>query len=285
VITWRTRFLFALGEAIGSIAFWLGVRRRIALDGLRRAFPERSEAERRAIARAAYRQLGRGLAELIAWRNLSDPELKQVVDFVDWERYEAARAGRRGVIMAVTHFGNWELAARAAVRRGMDLTTITRTLRGPLNERLLAYRRDRGMRELPDKGSSSAVLRLLRRGESLGVVIDQNMRLSRGVFVDFFGMPACTTPAPAVLALRTGAPVLLVFDFRASDGTHRIRFDGPFSVPPGPNPHSTVVALTQELTRAVERMVRAHPEYWFWVHRRWKTRPQVEATLPARDNP
>ena len=221
----------------------------------------------------------------MAWRRLTDSELERVVDFVDWDRYEAARAGRRGVIMAVTHFGNWELAARAAVRRGMDLTTITRPLRGALNERLLAYRRNRGMRELSDKGSSGAALRLLRRGESLGVVVDQNMLPSRGVFVDFFGTPACTTPAPAVLSLRTGAPLFLVFDFRAPDGTHRIRFDGPFSVPPGPNSHSTVVALTQELTRAVEHVVRAHPEYWFWVHRRWKTRPAAEATLPARDNP
>jgi KDO2-lipid IV(A) lauroyltransferase len=285
VITWRARLLFAIGEAIGRIAFWLRLRRRVALEGLRRAFPERTEAERRAIAYAAYRQLGRSLAELIAWRNLSDAELKSVVDFVDWDRYEAARAGGRGVIMVVTHFGNWELAARAAVRRGMELTTITRTLRGPVNERLLAYRRNRGMRELPEKGSSGDALRVLRRGESLGLVIDQNMLASRGIFVDFFGTPACTTPAPAILALRTGAPLLLVFDFRAGDGTHRIRFDGPFSVSAGPTAHARVAALTQELTRAVENTVREHPEYWFWVHRRWKTRPAAEATLPPRDNP
>jgi KDO2-lipid IV(A) lauroyltransferase len=285
VITWRARLILAIGEVAGSIAFWLGVRRRVALDGLRRAFPARSEAERRAIGRAAYRQMGRALGELIAWRNLGDAELRRVVEFVDWDRYEAARAGRRGVIMAVTHFGNWELAARAAVRQGMDLTTITRTLRGPVNERLLAYRRDRGMRELSDKGSSGEALRLLRRGESLGVVIDQNMLKARGIFVDFFGTPACTTPAPAVLALRTGAPVLLVFDLRAPDGTHRIRFDGPFSVAAGGTAHARVHAFTQELTRAVENMVREHPEYWFWVHRRWKTRPEAEAALPARDNP
>jgi KDO2-lipid IV(A) lauroyltransferase len=285
VIGWGARLFLRLVEGIGLIAYWLGLRKRIALDNLRRALPERTESERRAIARAAYRQLGRGLGELIAWRNLSDSELKGVVEFVDWDRWEAAHADRRGVIMAVTHFGNWELAARAAVRRGMDLTTITRTLRGPLNERLLSYRRNRGMRELPDKGSSVAALRLLRQGESLGVVVDQNMRLSRGIFVDFFGTPACTTPAPAILALRTGAPILLVFDLRAPDGTHRIRFDGPLSVPAAPTFHSTVVALTQELTRAVERMVRAHPEYWFWVHRRWKTRPEAERSLPVRDNP
>jgi KDO2-lipid IV(A) lauroyltransferase len=285
VITWRERFLLALCEAIGSIAFWLGLRRRVALEGLRRAFPDRTEAERRALARAAYRQLGRGLGELVAWRNLSDSELKKRVDFVDWGRYEAARAAGRGAIMAVTHFGNWELAARAAVRQGMELTTITRTLRGPINERLLAYRRNRGMRELSDKGSSAAALQVLRRGEALGVVVDQNMLLSRGIFVDFFGTPACTTPAPAILSLRTGAPVLLVFDLRAPDGTHRIRFDGPFSVPAGKTPHARIAALTQELTSAVETMVREHPEYWFWVHRRWKTRPQAEATLPPRDNP
>ena len=282
---WRSRLLLALGEAVGSAAFWLGLRRRVALDGLRRAFPERSEAERRAIARAAYRQLGRSLAELVAWRRLTASEVERLVRFVGWDRYQAALAGGRGVVVAVAHFGNWELPARAAANRGMSVTAITRTLREPINEKLLALRREGGMRELPDKKSTDAALRLLRRGETLAVVIDQNMRPSRGIFVDFFGTQACTTPAAAVFALRTGAPLFLVYDLREPDGTHRVSFEGPFALPSASGGQSAVHALTQELTRGVERMVRAHPDHWFWVHRRWKTRPGSEAILPARDHP
>ena len=220
---WRSRLLLALGEAVGSTAFWLGLRRRVALDGLRRAFPERSEAERRAIARAAYRQLGRSLAELVAWRRLTASEVERLVRFVGWDRYQAALAGGRGVVVAVAHFGNWELPARAAANRGMSVTAITRTLRGPINEKLLA--------------------------------------------------------------LRTGAPLFLVYDLREPDGTHRVSFEGPFALPSASGGQSAVHALTQELTRGVERMVRAHPDHWFWVHRRWKTRPGSEAILPARDHP
>jgi len=165
----------------------------------------------------------------------------------------------------------WEAWRTAALRR-----------RARLNQRLLAARREGGLRELPDKGSSGAALRLLRRGETLAVVIDQNMRPSRGVFVDFFGEPACTTPAAAVLALRTGAPLLAVFPVRGPDGTHRVWVEGPFAPPPGTRGRSAVKALTQEVTRAVERAVRAHPDHWFWVHRRWKTRPPEGLPPPVR---
>jgi Kdo2-lipid IVA lauroyltransferase/acyltransferase len=258
------------------------VRRQVALAGLRRAFPEGSEEERRATARAAYRQLGRTLAEVALSPALPEAELDRLMRFDNWDRYEAARAAGRGVVVAVAHFGNWELMARAAVRRGMELTAITRALKGRINQPILAARRrEGGMRELPDRGSAEAALRLLRRGETLGVIVDQNMRPSRGIFVDFFGEQACTTPAAAVFALRTGAQLIAAFSVRGPDGSHRVRFEGPFAPPPGARGHSAVRALTQEVTRAVERMVRAHPDHWFWVHRRWKTRPPEPLPKPV----
>jgi KDO2-lipid IV(A) lauroyltransferase len=285
------RFLLALGEALGSAAWALGLRRRVALDGLRRAFPERTGAEHRAIGRAAYRQLGRSLAEVALARRVSDADLDGLVRFDNWDVYESARAHGRGVVVAVAHFGNWELLARACARRGVPLTAITRALRGRLNQKLLAARREGGMRELPDKGSTNEALRLLRRGETLAVVVDQNMLPSRGVFVDFFGEPACTTPAAAVLSLRSGAPLIAAFPVRTADGTHRVRVEGPFSSPPGAAGRSAVLALTQQVTSAVERAIREHPDHWFWVHRRWKTRPSGSASagpalnLPPRRNP
>jgi KDO2-lipid IV(A) lauroyltransferase len=278
------RFVLALGEALGSAAWALGLRKRVALDGLRRAFPDRTEQERRATGRAAYRQLGRSLAEVALAPGVRDPELADLVRFDNWDLYESARALGRGVVVAVAHFGNWELLARACARRGVPLTAITRVLRGRLNQQLLAARREGGLRELPDKGSTGAAVRLLRRGETLAVVVDQNMRPSRGIFVDFFGEPACTTPAAAVLSLRSGAPLLAAFPVRAADGTHRVRLVGPFAPPPGTRGRSAVLALTQEVTSAVERAVREHPDHWFWVHRRWKTRPSGSAPAGRAPN-
>jgi Kdo2-lipid IVA lauroyltransferase/acyltransferase len=265
------RFFLGLGAALGQLAYALGIRRRIALDNLRRAFPELSAREHRAIARRAYRQLGTSVAEIAAARRLSDSDLARLVQWEGWDRYERAVREGKGVVCAVAHFGNFELLARAAARRGVPITAITRPLRGRANRRLLEARREGGLRELPDKGSTYGALSVLRRGETLAVVVDQNMRPKRGIFVDFFGELACTTPAAAVLSLRAGAPLLAAFPMRAPDGTHVVRFEGPFTTTLRGG--AAVHALTQEVTRAVERAVRERPDHWLWLHRRWKTRP------------
>jgi len=277
-----SRLLLALGALLGRVAFALRIRRTIALENLARAFPERSPRELTTLAADAYAQLGRSLVEVALAGSMTDERLDELVRFDGWERYLAARHRGRGVVVAVAHFGNWELLARACARRGVPLTAITRKLRGRANQRLLAARRAGGLRELPDKGSTGAALALLRRGETLAVVVDQNMLPRRGIFVDFFGVPACTTPAAAVLSLRSGAPLIAAFPVREADGRHRVLVVGPFEAPPGARGHDAVQVLTQAVTRAVEDAVRAHPAQWFWVHRRWKTRPMPASALPGK---
>lgn len=250
----------ALGAALGGLAYFLGIRRAVALEGLARAFPEKSDGERRTLARAAYAQLGRSLFELL----LSPPEMR----FEGWELVEQARARGHGVVVAIAHYGNFELLARASGQRGVAVTLIGRRLRGAFNRWLV---RRRGIRVLPDRGSSAGAVAALRRGEVLAIAVDQNMRPSRGVFVDFFGVPASTTPAAAVYALRAGAPLIAAFSVRGADGSHTAHVRGPFET--AQRGHKAVLDLTQQLTRAVEEAVRAHPDHWFWVHRRWKTRP------------
>jgi len=188
------------GEWLGAVAWLLGVRRRVALDGLRRAFPALSEAERRKIGHAAYRQLGRSFAEVL----FPPPalELERAVRFEGWDLYEAALAQGHGVVCAVAHFGNFELLVRVAPGRGMKLSIIVRSLGDAFSRWLFQSRLRSGVRHLPDRGSSTDALAVLRRGEVLAIAIDQNMRPSRGIFVDFFGDKACTTPAAAVFALR-----------------------------------------------------------------------------------
>ena len=259
-----------LGEWLGALAWLLGVRRRVALDGLGRAFPALPEAERRRIGHASYRQLGRSLAELVL--RLPDPEVRTTVRFEGWEIYQRALAQGHGVVFAVAHFGNFELLARAAVLDGMKLTVIVRTLRDAVGRWLVKGRTRAGVRLLPERGSSREAVAVLRRGEVLAIVVDQNMRPSRGIFVDFFGVEACTTPAAAVFALRAGAPIMAAFPVRQPDGTHVVHFRGPFATPL--SGHAAGEDLTRQLTRAVEQEVRKPPDHWFWVHRRWKTRPE-----------
>lgn len=267
------RLLLAVGAGLGRLVYLLGIRRRVSLEGLSRAFPELSAPERRRLARRCYATLGRGLIEVLLARRISEEALDRLVRFDGYERYEAANAQGRGVVVAIGHFGNWELLMRACASRGVKLAVITRNLRGKLNEALLGMRREVGVTLLGSRDSAGEALRRLRAGETLAVAVDQNMRRERGIFVDFFGTPACTTPAAAVMSLRTGAPLLAAFPVRQPDGTHRVVVQGPFAAPEDARGHQAVVALTEQVTRAVEQMVRDHPEHWYWLHRRWKTRP------------
>jgi KDO2-lipid IV(A) lauroyltransferase len=268
---WFFRALLRLGEGLGAAAYLTGVRRRVALEGLARAFPDKSAGERDQIGRNAYRQLGRSLAELLLLRRASDADLERLVRFDGWERYERALAEGRGVVCAIAHFGNFELLARATARRGVRLSVIVRNLDDRFGRWIEGDRARMGARGLSARGSSSAALSALRRNEVLAIAVDQNMRPSRGIFVDFFGERACTTPAAAVFALRAGATLLAAFPVRQADGTHVVRVKGPFAT--ALSGHEAVVELTQAVTRAVEDEVREHPDHWFWVHRRWKTRP------------
>lgn len=269
------RALLWLGERLGALAYLLGVRRAVALDGLSRAFPDASLRDRRRLARSAYRQLGRSLAELFLVRSNSDQELERLVRFDGWAKYEAALAKGQGVVCAIAHFGNFELLAREVPRRGVPLSVIVRTLDDRFGRWIERDRSLRGATALAARGSSHAALAALRRNEVLAIAIDQNMRPSRGIFVDFFGSKACTTPAAAVFALRTGATLLAAFPVRQADGTHLVHVHGPFETMR--TGRGAVEELTQLLTRAVEDEARAHPDHWFWVHRRWKTRPPDEA--------
>jgi Kdo2-lipid IVA lauroyltransferase/acyltransferase len=265
------RAFLRFGEWLGAFVYLLGVRRAVALDGLARAFPRSSPEELRQLARANYRQLGRSLCELFLVRGASDEQLERLVRFDGWEKYEIARAKGRGVVCAIAHFGNFELLARATARRGVRLWIIVRRLNDFFGRWLEGDRTRVGARALPARGSSRAALEALRRNEVLAIAVDQNMQKSRGIFVDFFGSQACTTPAAAVFALRAGSPLVAAFPVRQPDGTHVVRVLGPFET--ALTGHAAVSELTQMLTKAVEDQVREHPDHWYWVHRRWKTQP------------
>ena len=270
-----------LGERVGGAAYLLGIRRAVALDGLSRAFPDASSRERQRLARAAYRQLGHSLAELILVRRKSDQDLQRLVRFDGWEKYQAALAKGRGVVCAIAHFGNFELLAREVPRRGVTLSVIVRSLDDRFGRWIERDRTHRGARALAARGSSQAALLALRQNQVLAIAIDQNMRPSRGIFVDFFGEKACTTPAAAVFALRSGATLLAAFPVRQPDGTHLVHVRGPFETTL--TGRAAVEELTQALTRAVEDEARMHPDHWYWVHRRWKTRPAGGERAEDRD--
>jgi len=272
--------LLWVGRRLGDLLRLVGVRRRVARANLRQAFPEKTEAEREAILRAFYRHLGMLLVEFLRAPYLSMERAERLVEFdaEAYRRFEEDRARGKGAIVATAHFGNFELLGSFFARRGLPLSAITKRLpENAFNRFWLGQRRRAGLRELPDSGSVREALKVLRSGGVLALMIDQNMIPRRAVFAPFFSRLAATTPAPAVLAERTGAPVYLVLMRRLPRGRHRVIIEGPIPFERSGDPAADRLAFTARLNRALEDRIREAPELWYWVHRRWKTRPPEEA--------
>jgi KDO2-lipid IV(A) lauroyltransferase len=274
VSLWPERWALGFGEGLGHLAHALGLRRRVVLENLAQVFPEQTPEQRQALARAHYGHLGRAAMEFFRAGSWTDADWDARIDPFEWSVWQRAHAEGNGSIVAVAHLGNFELLAAYGAHRREPLTVVTRQLRGTFNRAWLALRGELGVRELRGRNVIAQMLGVLRERGVLAVVIDQNMLPKRALFVPLFGRQAATTPAPAVLAERTGAPVVLAALARLPDGRFRVRVLGPFrSHGAGAEAQQ---ALMAELNAALEGLIRAYPEQWFWVHRRWKTRPPGE---------
>lgn len=270
-----------VGAVLGQLAYLVDARdRATALFNLRLAFPERSDAERRAILRASCRNLGRVGAEICHFHALTRETLGRYVRVADPAAWEAALAdiAAHGALILTGHFGNWELLAYAHGLLGHPITLVHRPMRNPLVEAgIQALRRGAGTRALPKRAAAKEVIRTIRRGGIVAIPFDQNQSAAAGVFVDFFGVPACTTGGLARLAEITGAPVYPAFLVREGESSrHRIEL-----LPAVPrietgDRDADVTANTRQYSAVFEAMIRRHPEQWIWFHKRWRTRPPGE---------
>jgi KDO2-lipid IV(A) lauroyltransferase len=274
------RWLEAFGALLGTLVWATRIRRRVVLDNLRLAFPEKTEEERRRIAKATFVNLGRMISDFVRIPFLGREELERICVTEGWECYEAARARGKGLVACTAHFGNFEVLAAAHTMRGVPITTISRPMgKSRVNELWRALRRKGGVDEIiVKKGATlSAAMKAVQSGRALGYVIDQNQPARHAVFPTFFGVPAATAATPAVLAMRTGAAVVFVVSYPLGDGRHRVVLEGPLDPPDTGDRERDILAFMQDLNDRLERWVRAHPEQWYWLHRRWKTRPPQEA--------
>jgi KDO2-lipid IV(A) lauroyltransferase len=268
------------GAALGDMAHLLGVRRRVAEENLARAFPERSAGARAAILRTHYRELGRVVAEYARLGVLARAPAGDVLaDVRGLEHLERALAGGRGAILLSGHVGNIELyGAFLAQRHPVDF--VVRPLSNPRVEALLSRQRAAaGVGEISAAIGTRQAYRALRQNRWVAMLADQDAR-QHGVFVPFMGTPASTALGPARIALATGAPIVTGFGFRRPDGRHELEIGPPLADDPGagdPAAPGAAERLTALHVARLERWVRARPESWFWLHRRWKTPPPSPA--------
>jgi KDO2-lipid IV(A) lauroyltransferase len=266
------------GAALGAFTRRISPRHyRIVLANLRLAFgAERSEAELHALARACYGHLGQCLMEFIRLSALNQEQVRQVATLEGVEHVEAALARGKGVIMITAHIGNWEMSGARLAAEGFPVVAIARAQRdSTLSEYILRTREATGMKIYHRESAVKASLLALKRNEIVCMLMDQNAG-DDGVFVDFFGHPASTAAGAAVFALRTEATVLPGFGYRRPDNTHLIVADPPVPLIRTGDHKRDVYENTARYTKIIEEKVRAHPEQYFWLHKRWKSRPPEE---------
>ncbi len=276
VATLPRRYNWKLAEFLGRVWFLVDTtHRRIALNNLELALRDELEKrERKNIARRNFVHLSRVVLELPYLRKLTAEEIDGFVTFFGLEHFNAAVQKRRGLLILASHFGNWELMALAFSLRYRPINIVIRPLDNPFLDGLINTIRTRGGNQMIEKkGSIRKILHLLAAGEPVAMLIDQNLAWYDGVFVPFFKEIACTNKALASLALRTGAPVIPAYNVRQRDGSYRIVVEPEVELVKSGNKRRDVEENTARFNKVIESYVRRHPEQWFWVHQRWKTRP------------
>ena len=272
-----------LGRRLGRL--WGALDRRhleIAASNLRQAFPEWDEARVQHTARGVYAHFGAVLFDLLWMEGRPIGELLALADVEGVEHLKAARAAGRGVVCPTAHFGNWEFQGIASAPLVGPFTVVARRLDNPvLDRRLVSLRSSTGNVVVYKLKALAQILRALREGGRVGVVIDQNVQEQDGIFVRFFGRPACTTTVAAALALKTGSAIVPARCPLGADGRYRVVFGPPVEWTASGRRDEDVAALTQHLTSLIEGWVRERPEQWLWLHRRWKTQPAGPKPSPS----
>jgi KDO2-lipid IV(A) lauroyltransferase len=272
------RRALAFGRAAGRVFWWmLPGRRRRARSHVRIAFPDWDHARVDATARASYEELGRSLAEWARLPTVSPDELLARIEWRGLHHLEAALAPGRGALFVTAHYGNWELlpAIFRALRPDVELVVVGRHYDDATLQAFIERRRELLGGELL-RPAARDILRALRRGAVVGLLVDLYTSKRRGgILVPFFGRRAWTTPGPATLSLRTGAPILPVWIRRLEGPRHRVEFAPPLVPAADDDRERAIRETTERLTGIFEAVIRDEPIPWLWMHRRWKRSPDV----------
>lgn len=272
-----------LAMRLGDLLYRVDRRhRRIAIANLTARFTgpdgthcRLADAER--ITRAVFQQMVANAVELVLLPDaVAARGIESLVAIDGMEHADAARAAGRGLVLVSAHYGNWELLPAVARALGADLVAVHRRIDNRLVDRWVSEARERlGVTLVPRSGAWRALRSAMARGQAAGLLADQDAR-AFGVFAPFFGVPASTVPTPALLAVRSDAPIVTAFIRRTGPG---LRYALTIDPPLFPDPHAErdaeVHRLTALINARIEAAVRAAPDQWLWLHRRWKTPPPV----------
>jgi KDO2-lipid IV(A) lauroyltransferase len=266
-------FALWLGRQMGSIGYYLDWEHRgVALQNLYLAFgQERSESQIRRIAKRTFQNLGMMAIEFFRIPVLEKEDFKKKVSVEGLDEALKLLEMKKGGLLLVGHFGNWELMGFMSKVIGNPILAIAKPIKQKrIDQWITGIRKVAGLELIPPENASQKVIQALSHNRLIGILIDQRAKRSRGVWADFFGKKVPTHPGLAVLALKTGAPVVPVFMIRDGFQKHRLMIKEPLKLIQTGDFKKDVEANTQLFNDTLESMIRQYPDQWFWIHRRWE---------------
>ncbi len=272
--------LFA-GALAWAVYRGMGRLRRVGVRNLSLALPELSPQQRETILRGVYQHLGWQLVEFCRMTRYTPENTRNWIRTEGLEHYLAARARGKGVLVLTGHLGAWELSSFYHSLMGYPMGMVIRRLDNRvLDEFVNGIRCRHGNRVLHKDDFARGLLTAMGDGDTVGILMDTNMTPPQGVFVNFFGRPACTAAGLARVALKTGAAVLPGFMlWEPGEQKYVLHFGPELMFEPTGYHEGDIRAATQLCNDALESWIRRYPDQWLWIHRRWKTRPQGEPAL------
>ena len=279
------RVALFVSTRIARLSYYLlGNLRKVGYRNLEIAMPELQQPEREKLVKGSFESLGRVLGEVSQFHKATPARLEHLIEFhIDHllELYAKVRHQGRGAIVVTGHIGNWELFVFAFAAIYEPMSYLARPIDNPLIEEMTVRIRSRfGNRPINKTNSVMVASKILREGGILGILADVNAHPKEGVFVPLFGVPACTSTGAALLAIRTNSVIVPMCAVWDREKNKYVAIHGEIIEPAMTGDRKSDVAeTTARFTAEIEKFVRAYPDQWLWIHKRWKTRPPGEKSL------
>jgi len=268
-----------MGKQLGKLMYYVDLKhRRVALENLHLAFgQEKSERQLLDIAKRTFQNLGMIAIEFFRIPGMDVKTFKKRVKIEGLDEALKLLEKRKGLLLLLSHFGNWEMMGIISKVIGNSIAVIAKPVKKNqwVDRFVTKIRNAAGLEVISSIKASRKVMKALSENRVVGILIDQRAKRSEGIWADFFGRKAPTTPSLAVLALKTGAPVLPVFMIRNGFQEHRLLIKEPLELIRTGDIKKDVEANTQLFNQTLESMIRQYPDQWFWVHRRWEREKKV----------
>ncbi|RMF98311.1 MAG: hypothetical protein D6734_00600 [Candidatus Schekmanbacteria bacterium] len=277
--------VYYLFSFFAYITFIVDKKHRIrAMENIRSAFRnEMSEKEIKKSAYESFRNMFLTFVEMCRIPRIKKKNLHKFIRFENLEYFEEAYKRGKGVLFCTGHFGSWEIMPHCFALWHKPLHIVARPLDSDILDGIVSYFRTySGNRIIKKKNALKSMVKILKSGEALGTLHDQNVKRREGIFVDFFGKEACTSFAPAIIAIRTEAAIIPIYTVREGKNKFVMKLEKPIIPNTDNNRDDEIFKITQALTKSLEAIIRKYPGQWFWVHRRWKTKPKKNETEKER---